>query len=349
MQQDWNTTATMIRGTFIEKQIKRTNRNLLITAMVLFLGVMVYYGFNWRYYYNFFHGPLKMSAETLDHVTDPGNLDRYFVTLTAENEVDTGYTEVETSSSGTESVKARYVVIDIGEHHLIVKKAPDEKGPEYTGALTAMPGDVQASILGAVEKENPEAARDFHPYILDTTNFRHDGYWGLGISIPFLLMALWMLRKLVMRTSSPEQHPILLMLAHHGPVADVVQKIEAELKGEVQRYMQLKVTREWLFYSNTHTFRAMRLDEIVWVYKKITKRRVNFVPVGKDNSLVVMDRFAVYIDAPGGKEKKLDEFMGSLIPRLPNAVVGYNEELKKLQLKDAKAFAQEMWEHRARG
>lgn len=345
MHQDWNTTLTMIRGSFIEKEMKRTNRNLLITSLLLLLGVGGYFVLHGRYYENFFRGPLRMDAAALDRVKDPTKLDRYYVRLTGDREVDTGYTEVETDS-GAATVKANYVVIGAGSHYLIVKKNPGEKGPEYTGVLVEMPADVKASILDAVTKESPDAARDFAPYMLDMTNFRSEGYWGLGVGIPILLLALWLLRTVVMRTSSPATHPIFTMLARHGEIADVAQKIEADLKADTERFMLFRITPEWLLYQDIYAFKAMRLDEIVWVYKKVTKRRVNFIPVGKDHRLVLTDRYAMTIETQGVREKKLDGFIKALVPRLPHAVVGYSEDLKKVQQKNAASFAQEMWEQR---
>ncbi len=346
MQQDWNTTATMIRGTLIDKEMKRTNRNLLLTCVIVLFGVGIYFASQWRYYENFFRGPQRMDSATLDQVKDPASLDRYYVTLQGENEVDTGYMEVETNSSGAEIIKANYVVIGAGSHYLIVKKNPGEKGPEYTGALVAMPAEVKAGILDAVAKENPEAARDFEPYMLDATNFRHDGYWGLGLMIPLLLMAIWILRVVVMRTSSPGTHPIVVMLARHGEFADVARKMDGETQGETVRFGQLKMTAEWLLLSQLYAFKAMRLDEVVWVYKKTTRKRVNFIPVGKEHSVVLTDRHALTIEARGGKEQRLDEFLAVIVPRLPNALVGFDEQLQKLQMKDAGAFAAGLWERK---
>jgi hypothetical protein len=345
MEQDWHVTRSLIQNTFIEREMQRTNRNLLITSLIILLCIGAYFTFEWRYYYNFFHGPLKMSAETLDHLTDPGKLDRYYVTLTGEREIDTGFTEVETGS-GSETLKAKFVAIDLGQHHLIVKKSPGETGPEYTGQLIEMPADVKAQIIDPVMQKDPEYAHELHPFMLDTTGFRHDGYWGLGISIPFLLIALWILRLLVRRTTSPETHPVLRALAHHGPIVDVVQKIDADIKSGFERFMQLKITREWILYSDNYSLKAMRLDEVVWLYKKITRQRVNFIPTAKIHSLVLTDRYATSIESLGGKEKKLDAFIQTLVPRLPNAVIGFHEDLQKLQQKNAKALAEQLWESR---
>lgn len=342
MEQDWHVTRSLIQNTFIEREMHRTNRNLLITSLIILLCVGAYFSFQWRYYYNFFHGPLKMNAETLDQVTDLNNLDRYFVTLTSEREVDTGATEVETKS-GTETVKAKYVVIDVGQHHLVVKKAPNENGPEYTGQLIDMPGDVKANLIDPLTQQNPDVARDFHPFMLDTTSFRHNGYWGLGISIPFLLIAFWILRLLAKRITSPATHPILRALAQHGPVVEVVQNIDADLKSGVERFKQLKITSKWILYSDAYSLKAMRLDEVVWLYKKVTRHSVNFIPTAKVYTLVLTDRYATNIESLGGKQKKLDEFIVSLAPRLPHALVGYTEDLKNLQQKNPKEFAATLW------
>jgi hypothetical protein len=346
MEQDWHVTRSLIQNTFIERQIARTNRNLLITSLIILLAITVYGVFQWRYYYNFFHGPQIVNEAAFDQIQDPDSLLRNYITLHSEREVDSGMQEVEESSSGSKTVKANYVVIEVGTHLLIVKKGPYANTKDYTGALIPLPADIRTSIYDPLINAAPERAADFKPFLLDATDFDSKGFVGLGVSILALLFALLLLRKVVMRTNAPESHPILQQLAKYGPVVEVVQKIDADLKAGTERYMQLKITSEWILYSDAYSFKAMRLDGVVWLYKKVTKRSVNFIPTGKTNTVVLTDRFATNIESLGGGEKKLDEFIISLAPRLPNALIGFNQELQKLQQKNPKDFAATMWVQR---
>ncbi|HKC38893.1 MAG TPA: DUF6709 family protein, partial [Gemmatimonadales bacterium] len=85
------------------------------------------------------------------------------------------------------------------------------------------------------------------------------------------------------------------------------------------------------------TFDLLRLDDLLWAYKKITKHSVNFIPTGKSHEAIL----ACYggIAVIKAKEKRVDEILAFSAQRAPWAVLGYSAELATIFNKKVDEFA----------
>jgi hypothetical protein len=193
MDAAWSSVASRLEGTFLDRQIHRTNRNLLITSLILVITVIGYGAIRYRYFYNFFKGPFEVNAQWLDGVSSPGAPLRYFVRIHGESSEDTGVREVEHdagSSIESGTTTARFSVLFMGKRQgkrlLIVKRDASEGGAVFQGELEDLPSDVRDHVITPLLKDYPSAGQFFYPVMLETSGFRIEGF----IAIPFCLAAL---------------------------------------------------------------------------------------------------------------------------------------------------------------
>jgi hypothetical protein len=93
---------------------------------------------------------------------------------------------------------------------------------------------------------------------------------------------------------------------------------------------------KYLLRSSFFSFDVLRLQDVVWAYKKITKHSVNFIPTGKT--------YAAIVRCYGGdatiaaKETRVNEILAFAQQRAPWAVFGYSNQLAGLWNKTQSEF-----------
>ena len=106
----------------------------------------------------------------------------------------------------------------------------------------------------------------------------------LIIGLPLLVLALWNCLKVMRRISEIQLSPVWKYLAVYGNAEQLFQQIEAELQTAViRKYGKLQIAQQWIT-SNAQNITAhgsRQSADLVWVYKKVTKHSVNFIPTGK--------------------------------------------------------------------
>ena len=330
MDAQWNSISAQLHGSFLDRQIRRTNRNLLLVNLLLILTVV---GYGWterRYLYNFFAGPLQVDIQRLEDVKRPDDQLRYFIKVKGEDSSETGVQEIEQETQGgsvqRETVKAKYSILTLGSRLLIVKSNIAEKGPEFQGELGGLPPDVRSNIVAPLLKEYPNANHVFLPLMLDATDFRTEGYVALAICVPVLLIAAWITRKVHRRRIDITQHPIFRSISKYGALADVAQEFEVELRGNSVKLGRATVTQSWVFLPSTFGLAMCRIPDLIWAYKKVTRHYHNFIPTGKTYDVVMYDRYGVPLQMQA-RQKKIDAMMTLLLERAHWAVFGYSDDL----------------------
>src|SRR5215471_13957717 len=81
MNGEWDAVSAQLHGSFLDRQIGRTNRNLLLASLFLIIGVACYGVAQWRYFYNFCAGPFQVDGTWLENVKHPDSELRYFVKI----------------------------------------------------------------------------------------------------------------------------------------------------------------------------------------------------------------------------------------------------------------------------
>ncbi len=104
-------------------------------------------------------------------------------------------------------------------------------------------------------------------------------------------------------------------------------KDEYEAAGQSPIFGGVRVLPSWLFKRGTFGFTLIPIEDVAWVHKKVTTRRVNFVPVAKTYSLVLHTihppHDAVAFEFAAASQV-VDQFLATLAARVPWAILGWN-------------------------
>jgi hypothetical protein len=338
---------------YVGRQIERSNRNHLIANTCLLLALVAAAGTSWRYLYNFARGPFPMDRQTLLASTLPGQLQKYYVTVQADKTFDTGIAQYETEEGNAhpragDAVTAYYYAAQIGDRLLLVKSPQATQATQFAGALVPTSSEEQMQVVARLEAKNPKLHSAFLPCMLDATGFRNAGYWGLGIGVPLLLLALWNLQKGLARKANPELHPIVMRLARYGSPQTVAMEIESEVSAEAGAPTPGRVllTRSWLLRPNPWGLDIRRLEDLAWEYKKVTKHSVNFIPTGKTYSVMIWDKEGKSLEI-SCKELETQAIIAGVQRRVPWVVAGYSKDAQQLWRKQRAQFLQTVEKRRS--
>lgn len=323
---------------WVENEARRANRNLLlVNGLIVAVLVLVVAG-NYRYCANFVLGCKPVSAAELAGIQTPDQKWHNFVTVTGTKSVSTGFQDIEKRTQNGQvvstEVKDEYVLLRVGEKILLVKALPGKEKLEYSGALEYTTNPVKEDLLRPLAAEQPDLAAMVLPYTLNAANYRNDGYAMLIFGLPLLALAGWNLWKAMRRVSEIQTSPVWKHLAVYGNAEQLSQQIEAELQPAMARkYGKLQITPQWMVRRKMFSTWVSPVGDLIWIYKKVTKHSVNFIPTGKTYSVVLVGRHRQRTEEQM-KEKAVNEMLGDLAARVPWALFGFTKDLEKAWQKD---------------
>lgn len=339
----------MLQSSFVETIIRRSNRNLLMIGLVVLALLIGVEALSARYFINFFTGPSDISAESLLELEDPESLQSYYVNVEGDESSDTGFQYVTEDESGnTVSIDNSYIRLEIEDHDLLVKlsgEAPSRLPEAFTGALMPVPSDVQAEVINSLERRNSRI--NFLPYMLDATDFKSPGYLGLAIAAVILAFALWAITRALRHGADITRHPIMRSLERFGDPKTVAQQIDMEVQ-TAQKVGNVQLTRHWLLNAGNASLDATRIEDVVWIYKKVTQHRTNGIPTGKTYQALVWDRYGKCITF-NGQEKVVNETLDAIARQSPWAFMGYDDQLEKAWNKDRQSVIGAVDQRRRQG
>lgn len=312
----------------VQTAVSRSNRNRLLASSVIALLVFALVALQWRYLVSFVQGPTPLPAAEVARLGDADQLTRYWVTVSGEDVFDTGVQYVTTSDSGSEHVDANYMALMVDDRLLVVKTANTTPATEYSGALVDLPADEQRQIVDDFDREYPEYKGAFLPMMLDAGNFRMDGYIWYTIAAVVLAACGWGIATALRRSADPLQHPMFMRLAAYGQPQAIAGDIEHELLAPQATLDKVTVTDNWLV-SRKGGFDAARLQDIVWIYRHVTKTKYyGVVTVNTTHAVHLWDRFGQKIEVQL-KAKQVDELLDLVARHAPWALAGYSDELNR--------------------
>jgi hypothetical protein len=315
-------------------------RQLVVWGSVAVAGVAVML-VNARYYSNFLRGPVGMTSEKLAAITDLRLSPDYFVRVSGTQTLTPGIQQISIKNRGRAAVRrivsANYYALDLGDKLLIVKSS-SEPSLEVEGELRPMPRNVDKQLSGGSEMR--EYRNRFPSVYLDATRpFRTAGYLTLGLCAVFFGLAAWKALPAWQRLQDPESHPLVARVASWGSLYQISAEIEMDLANpSAQRFGEWTLTPKYLVRSSFFGFDVLRFHDLMWAYKTVTTRRINFVPVAKLYH-------AVFLCHAGsatvqGSDKQVDEILRSAAQRAPWAIFGHNKDLQKAYRKERDRFRQ---------
>ncbi len=328
---------------WVENEAKRANRNLLGVNLFILGAVLVAACANGQYCLNFFLGCQKIEASELARLTSPTRRMRNFVTVGGSKSVPTGYQDIvkqvdKYSGQVTSTeVKDEYVLLKAGERVLLVKAPPGPEKLEYSGELVPTRESVQRDLIQPLAADHPEFGHMILPFTLNAADYRERGFWGLGLGLPLLLLSGWNCSKGFRRQSEIQSTPIWRHLSAYGEVQQLSLQIEAEQRPDDLNFGGLRVTRSWLIKRSSFSTWVSPIDDLAWVYKKVTKHSVNFIPTGKTYSVVLVGRHRQRVEAQM-KEAAVNALLQHLAARVPWAIYGYDKNVAAAWQKDPAGF-----------
>jgi len=332
-----------MQNTVIAWHIRRVNRNLLWTNLVLvgiFTGVALLSG---SYLFNFLLGPFPADRKKLLTLTDDKVPFEYYLKVNygdqkpilVDKEVEQRVNK-NTRAVISERVTAEFYVVDLSEKRLIFKVAPgtDFKSP-LTGTLTQIPNSMRSGIADGLRQHKLELHEAVVPLMLDTGGFRWPGYWGLAIGLPLYAFGVWNIVRALKRGGRLERHPIAQALSAYGEPAEIAEHIHQETNDPARTFAvgKLQLTSSWLLQPSTYGLTVIHMSDVLWIYKKVTKHSTNGIPTGTTHAVMINTRNGGGVEVPasdGTTEQMLEE----LHRRAPWIIAGYSDELAALYKRD---------------
>jgi len=338
--------------TWILKMVRAVSlRRVVAWGLSLVCGVLLATS-DGRYVHNFLRGPFELGMAELDSIGDVTTTSRYFARVSGSKIFDTGIREYTVhTTNGVETSRSEsgaYYALAVGNKLLIVKTGR-EVSSVAEGELVPLPSGVQDQL---VDRKEMRALRSrFYPFYLSNEPFRLAGYIMIGLALVFMF---FLVRKAVpawrhFRASS--DHPLVARVASWGDPLGVAVEVERDFS--YPRYKGgdgWRVGDKYLVQSKLFRFDVLRLQDLLWAYKKVTKHSINLIPTGKTYQVIL----ACYGGSAviKGREKQVDEILVFAQQRVPWAVVGYTPEIAMLFKNKASEFASAVeerrseWEHK---
>jgi hypothetical protein len=282
-----------------------------------------------RYVSNFVLGPFDVGQSDLDSLGDPTTAPRYFVKVSGAKAIDTGIEQLTIHKrSGVEtsrSVSAKHYALVVGTRLLVVKSSG---GTPTTaeGELIPMSLELQGQLFNA---PSMDAIRGrFYPYVLSDTAFRVPCYLAL---VGALLLGLAFVKyglPACKYIQDPGSHPVVKRVSSWGDPLGIALDAKREASSPRYKGGGWMVTGKYLIQSTVFTFDLLRMSDLLWAYKHVTKHSINLIPTGKTYAAIL--RCYGGTAKIDGREKEVHAVLAFATERAPWAVFGFSEELAKL-------------------
>jgi hypothetical protein len=314
--------------TWIERMFRREciRRLSAWTVVALLTGLLLVADL--RYARNFLYGPFPTTENELSKITDPNTTEKYFVNVVGSKVVDTGLQEIEIESNhGVEQsrhVSAGYYALLVGDRFLIVKSSKPIS-QTASGELVLLSGEIFNDLRSSVGTQRMQ--QTFYPLMLQADGFRNDGFVVIGFAVLVLVGLLFFARPVWLRLKDLSRHPVFQRIKTWGEIQSTSMEAENEFKTSIRyKATGIRLTDRFAFKNSFFTFNMFRFYDLWWAYKLVTQRRVNFIPVGKTYTAVLVFNGGS-VNVPGN-QAKVDEMLQFLATKAPWAIFGFSDQLK---------------------
>lgn len=325
---------------WVARKVRATTVRLSVAWFLAVCAVLAALWSQRRYIVNYVGGPYVVGAEELDRISDVSLEPRYFVRVASTDVSDTGVIEVATRTYKKVEVESRTVAnfyaLRMGERFLLCKSRSGS-GSAFEGRLVEVPAALEA-LVGTRAQHG--LGGKFYPFYVDDS-FRSRAYtpiFGLLVFLGLLawsgLPAWWWLRH-------PAKHPVIRRLRRWGDAASVSARAEQQArKPPFESNNGWLLTEEFLIRSTFFGFELLRLTDLIWAYKKITKRSWNFIPTSQTHAAVlVFANGKAELSCHEGMSGVVDGMIAFAVQRAPWAEHGFSDALQGHYARDPVDFA----------
>ena len=158
------------------------------------------------------------------------------------------------------------------------------------------------------------------------------------IGLLFMAIAIYLLYLYWERNSDTAKYPSVKQLLSMNN-SNYIRLLDTELKNS-KNNSGIYFTESFIIKKRAFGLDWVHFSEVVWVYKKVTRHSVNFVPTGSTYEVCVCtdSRTPGFTLNCSGDEAKADNIIKLIFQVAPFAIYGYSNELKQLWTKNKAGF-----------
>lgn len=295
-----------------------------------------------RYIHNFLKGPFEMSPTELASIVDIAENNQYFAKVAGTKAFETGIEEITVRKRNnveiSRSTNAKYYALVIGDKLLIVET---ETGMPLNaeGELLPLPGDLEQELFNTAEKQT--LRQHFYPFYLATGPFRIRGYIAIAAFLTFGFFLIKFSLPNWKYFQDPLTIPVIKRVSGWGDIYSISADIEREFRNpQLYGTNDWMITDNYLIMSSFFSFDLLRITDLLWAYKRVTKHSINFIPTGKTYKVVLLCYGGTA--SIKGDENRTDVILHFAEKRAPWAFFGYSPEILNLASRDIKQFCLEV-------
>lgn len=283
-------------------------------------------------------GPSSTKISELSNVKLDGIFKRNYVKIIPEefDTMDLGYIQYNynkhTGQRYNNSVRGVYIAATEGDSVLIALIPPEKASSgSFSGWLYPLSAEEYAGLspyaISAVEDIN---GKKVVPFMIDGLIYDQFNGWTIFGAMIALIVTLWNLIRTIIFWFTPEKHKVYTSLFRYGNVKTVADSINNDTAlGNELRFGKVAIFNSWIVSRDLLNLTVIKIDNILWIYKKVTKQYLNYIPSGKEYSIAVCsnDRLVEEIKI---KNRHAEDILDAIKHNYPWIVTGYTEELKAL-------------------
>ena len=284
-----------------------------------------------------------------------------YIKIYASKIYDLGIVETETRTKyGIQTSKtdtARFVAIAIDKKLLVVslptakyKEFMAQKSGAYTleGKLNGFKDDDLAYIKNSLVSNRVSPAQVnlllYINYLNYETPFSSALIYFIVAGIIFVVTLILFIPVVHRNTSAIRR----LKKYSNGDLEMAYQQIDDDANmPDIYKNGPVKITRRYIIVETQSITFAMPLSELVWAYKGTIQHRINGIPTGKTNNLILAfsDKAMYKVEIFKG-DKKIDEILQYIFAHSDKTFVGYSKELAAMFKKNFTQFISEWQSHK---
>jgi|GEM_PF-6107318 len=300
-------------------------------------------------------GPKAMTALELQAMAEPQNQFRNYIgieraELTAPVIIDWRRGSSSKNGDDDKEIKAVFQFLKLGDKVLLVRSKKLVNNHTnldgFLGPLREV--DRLYALQRGRELFHVNLSDDLMPATLDAEKFDFGSssvFFTAALAV--FIVALRNLKLYLDRRRDFSAHPISRALARYGEPLEVAKTIAAEM-GDLSSSVTVRyltVTDNWVVYTTPWGAVIKPLKELVWAYRQEVPRKVWFVAVDSEFSLIMHFSDMGEIAAVGPL-KENEKLLAILAKRAPWAFYGFSEKRKERWKKAPQAMCAEVRERK---
>lgn len=123
-------------------------------------------------------------------------------------------------------------------------------------------------------------------------------------------------------------HPLYMELSKYGSPLQLKDEIHNEFKtGQEKINGAVVLTNNWLFVQSFFSTKIINLDDLIWIYSKVTTHKRNFIETHKTHEIILNNRHG-QSDSISMNSLEVEKVFFEILKRLPWLVAGYKDDLR---------------------